>query len=186
MGMIVYSPDIDRNIGQDLYTHVRTFPDPEEEVEWGEMEEKIVKVGEQFFVNDYVAQFEAVERITDVAQVDLGEQDVAIKAKIKLMGSFGDYLAEPIYMIKDKLVGRIPYEVNDLAARLTLLNVNPEENNFTLGINTRQKDYIILEAVEKPLINVLWLGTFMLVIGLAIAIFRRYGEFAKVRDKGLE
>ncbi len=102
------------------------------------------------------------------------------------MGSFGDYLAEPIYLIKDKLVGRIPDEVNDLAAKLTLLNVNPEDNNFTIGINTRQKDYIILEAVEKPLINVLWLGTFFLVIGLSVAIHRRYGEFVKTRDKGLE
>lgn len=186
MGMIVYSPDIDRNIGQDLYTHVRTFPDPEEEQEWGEMEEKTIKVGEQFFVNDYVAEFEAVERIQEVPQVTLGDEDVAIKAKIKLMGSFGEYLAEPIYLIKDKLVGRIPDEVNDLAAKLTLLNVNPEDNNFTIGINTRQKDYIILEAVEKPLINVLWMGTFFLVIGLGMAIHRRYGEFVKVRDKGLE
>ncbi|MEM8894109.1 MAG: cytochrome c biogenesis protein CcsA [Bacteroidota bacterium] len=183
---IVYSPDIDRNIGQDLYTHVRTFPDPDQEVEWGEMAEQTVAVGEQFFVNDYVAEFESVERIQEVPMVSLGAEDVAIKANIKVMGSFGEYFAEPIYLIKDKMVGRIPDEVNDLAAKLTLLNVNPEENNFTVGINTRQKDYIILEAVEKPLINILWIGTLLLVVGLIIAIHRRYGEFIKLRDKGVE
>ncbi len=186
MDMIVYSPDINRTIGQDLYTHVRTFPDPDDDIPWGDQEEKTVQVGEQFFVNDYVAQFEAVERIEELPQIDLGAEDVAIKAKIKLMGSFGDYIAEPIYLIKDKMVGRIPDQVNDLAARLTLLEVNPEENNFTFGVSTRQKDYIILEAVEKPLINILWVGTLLLVVGLTIAIHRRYGEFIKVRDKGVE
>ena len=43
-----------------------------------------------------------------------------------------------------------------------------------------------MEAVEKPLINILWIGTFMMVFGFVIAISRRYGEFQKMRDKGVE
>jgi len=43
-----------------------------------------------------------------------------------------------------------------------------------------------MEAVEKPWINLLWLGTFLVVIGFVIAINRRYTEFVLMRDKGVE
>ncbi|MEQ8245651.1 hypothetical protein, partial [Fulvivirga sp.] len=69
---------------------------------------------------------------------------------------------------------------------LTLLNVHPETNNFSIGANTRQKNWVVLKALEKPYINLLWLGTFILVIGFGVAINRRYSEFQKMKNKGLE
>lgn len=186
MNMIVYSPDIHRRVGRDLYTHVRTFPDPAQETVWNEMEETTLRAGDQFFINDFVAEFEGVERVDNPRGILLGAQDVAIKARIKVLGGNDVYYAEPMYIIKDRMVGRIPDEVADLALKVTLLEINPSENSFTFGTNTRQKDWIILEAVEKPLINLLWLGSILLVVGMVIAINRRYQEFMKMRDKGME
>ena len=186
MGMQVYSPDIKRTLTSDLYTHVRTFPDPESETEWGEMEEVTVKVGETFFVNDFVARVQGIERITEIPQVTLGPEDVAIKARIVISGADEDYIVEPIYLIKDRMIGLIPEEVKDVASKITFLNVHPESNSFTFGINTTQKEWVILEAVVKPYINVLWTGTLIMVLGFAMAIRRRYVEFIKMRDKGQE
>jgi cytochrome c-type biogenesis protein CcmF len=185
MGM-VYSPDIKRTVTSDLYTHVRTFPDPEAETQWGEMEEVTVKVGETFFVNDYVARVQGIERISEIPQVTLGPEDVAIKARVVISGSDEDYVVEPIYLIKDRMIGLIPEEVKDVAAKITFLNVHPESNSFTFGINTTQKEWVILEAVVKPYINILWTGTFIMVLGFGMAIRRRYDEFIKMRDKGQE
>ncbi len=186
MDMMVYSPDINRTLTADLYTHVRTIPDPKAETEWSEIEEVTVKIGEDFFVNDFVARIEAIERITDLPQVELGPEDVAIKARIVIMAENEDYVAEPIYLIKNRMVGRIPEEVRDVAARIAFMNVHPETNSFTLGISTAQREWVILEAVVKPYINVLWTGTLLMVIGFGMAIRRRYVEFMKMRDKGLE
>ena len=57
------------------------------------------------------------------------------------------------------------------------MNVIPEENSFVIGAYTTQKDYIILKAIEKPLINILWSGTLILILGFILAINRRYREF---------
>ncbi len=84
------------------------------------------------------------------------------------------------------MIGRIPYVNEEIGVKLTLLNVHPEDNSFTIGINQTQKDWIILEAVEKPFINILWSGTFLLLIGFGIATYRRFGEFSKMRNKNLE
>ncbi len=183
----VYSPDIDRNWNMDLYTHVRTFPDPESETQWSEMDTIELKLGETFYVNDFVATLGDVERIEEISGVTLSGEDVAVKAKIKILGSANqEYYAEPIYLIKNRMIGRIPDEVKDVSSKLTLLNIHPDRGTFEMGVNTAQLDYIILEAVEKPFINVLWLGTLLVVTGFLIAVNRRYTEFVKMRDKGVE
>ncbi|MEQ8581119.1 MAG: cytochrome c biogenesis protein CcsA [Marinoscillum sp.] len=186
MDMIVYSPDISRTLKADLYTHVRTFPDPEQTVEWSEIEEITVTPGDQFFINDYVARFIDMVPVSRVEGVEMGPSDVAVKAIIEIEGEQKTYTAEPVYIIKDKMAGRIPDVISDLASRITIQSIKPEENSFVFGLSTTQKDWIIIEAVEKPWINILWSGTLLLVIGFGIAINRRYTEFKKMRDKGME
>jgi len=183
----VYSPDIDRRWNKDLYSHVRTMPDPESETQWTEMDTVELKIGQTFFVNDFVATLDDIERITEISGVPLTNEDVAVQAKIKVLGSANqEYNLKPIYLIKNRMVGRIPDESEDVASKLTLLNIFPDRGTFEIGINTTQKNWIILEAVEKPFINLLWLGTFLVIIGFIIAINRRYTEFTKMRDKGVE
>ncbi len=180
------SPDINRTLKADLYTHISNLPDPEQDAEWSDMQEMRIKIGEQFFVNDYAAKFEEMERLSEVPGITLGSEDVAVKARIRISAENQDFFAEPIYVIKDQMAGRLPSEIREVASRLTIMSIHPEDDSFTFGINTTQKDWIILEAVEKPWINILWTGTLLLVIGFVIAIVRRYQEFVTTRDKGME
>lgn len=184
MGMAA-SPDIKRDLTKDLYAHVVDLNDPDK-AEWTEMEEIKVAADQQFFVNDYVAALENVERVFSIGAVKLDSADVAVKAHIRIKGEYEDYIAEPVFLIRNRMVGRIPDEIEDLGVRLTLLNIHPESGQFSIGISTRQKDYVILKAMEKPLINVLWLGTLTLMAGFGIAIVRRFREFRKMKEKGLE
>lgn len=177
MGLIA-SPDIKVKLNKDLYTHVSSIPDPEQEIEWSEMQEHEVQMGEQFFVEDFVAVLESVHRTEDVANVQLDSGDVAIKAHIKIMGKNQNYLAEPIYLIKDRMVGRVPDYVKDLGFKFSFLHVHPETNSFTVGLQTTQRDYIILKAMEKPWINILWTGTLVLIVGFTMAAYRRYKEYS--------
>jgi cytochrome c-type biogenesis protein CcmF len=183
MGMAA-SPDIKRDLSKDLYAHVIDLS--AEEVEWKQPEEIKVKANEEFFANDYVAVLESVQRISSVGNVKLDSADVAVKASIRVQGEYQDYIAEPIFIIRNRMIGRIPAEVRDLAVQFTLANIHPETGEFSVGIQTRQKDYIIIKAMEKPLINILWIGTGMLLAGFTVAIIRRYGEFKKMKEKGLE
>jgi cytochrome c-type biogenesis protein CcmF len=100
---------------------------------------------------------------------------VAVQAKISVIGERDTYYADPIFLIKDKAqVGRISSEINDLGVKITLLNIHPETNEFSLGLNGRQKDWVIIKAMEKPFINLLWLGTGILMVGFTIAAVRRF------------
>ncbi|MCP4459423.1 MAG: cytochrome c biogenesis protein CcsA [Cytophagales bacterium] len=186
MDMIVYSPDILHNLDADVYTHVRTFPDPEQEPVWSAMDSVSVVKGESFFINDYVAHFRNLETLEEINGIVLNQGDVAVKANIEIEGEYRNYMAEPIYVIQGMNAGMMTDQVDDLASQITILSIRPESNEFVFGISTTQKEWIIMEAVQKPFINILWIGTLLLVIGLIIATSRRYREFRLMRDKAME
>src|SRR6185369_8021057 len=169
---------IKKNFDRDIYTHVSATMNREDEPAWGKMEEQKVKIGQQFFINDYVSVLEQVKSIDKVAGVDLVGDDVAVKAKIKIEGEHESFYAEPIFLIHNKSeVGRIPDEINDLGVRIALLSINPQTAEFTLGTMARQKDWVVIKALEKPYINILWLGTGVLMIGFGMATVRRFKEY---------
>lgn len=183
MGGLIASPDLKRYADRDLYVHVSAVADPTIEREWSKTEEYKVSPEERFFINDYVAVFESVKLVNEVEDVKLNDGDLAIQAQVRIYTKYKEYLLEPIYLIRDKMVGRVSVTNNDLGIKINLIEVSPEENTFTFGVNTSQKDYIILKAIEKPWINILWIGTILLTIGFIVAINRRYTEFMKMRDK---
>jgi cytochrome c-type biogenesis protein CcmF len=183
----VTSPDIRRQWNRDIYSFVSVSPEVEEDVDWGEKEEVEVKIGDRFFVNDYVAEFKGLERVDAVNFQDLGPNDVAVRATINLFGEENQmYLAEPVYIIKSNRVGKQPDVIRELASKITIEAINPETNTVTLGLNATQKEFIIIKALEKPHINILWIGTLVMVAGFIIALRRRYTEFMMMRDKGVD
>ncbi|GAB3531081.1 cytochrome c biogenesis protein CcsA [Pontibacter brevis] len=175
MGLLA-SPDIKHFADKDLYSHVSSVPDPNEEKDWGELMEFDVAAGDTIILNDYVAVFNGIERIEKVPGVELAQGDVAVQADMKIMGERKNYHAHPVLMIKDQMMGRVPEEVADLGLRITFLNIDTENNRFKIGVNATQKDYIILKAMEKPFVNILWIGTIIMSIGFVMAIVRRNKE----------
>lgn len=187
MGLIA-SPDIKRFFGRDLYSHVSSIPAPDQEREWSKPESHEVRMGDTIFLNDYVAVLQNVQREVNVPGVKLKTNDAAVKADIRILGKDKTYNVYPLYvvMMDDKMVGQIPETVEDLGIKISFVHIDPAAGKFTFEVTTTQKDYIIIKALEKPLINVLWIGTLLLVCGLGMAILRRYSEFRKMREKGME
>jgi cytochrome c-type biogenesis protein CcmF len=178
MGLMV-SPDIRRRLEKDLYTHISSIPDPETNKEWSEPENQLITMGERFFINDFVSTLVKVRKIDALDGIELGPEDVAAEAVIEVQGKQQTYTINPIFIIKDKMMGNIPAENEDIGARVSFLNIHPNEGKFELSIETTQKDYIIMKAIEMPFINILWLGTIVLMMGFSVAIYRRYKEFRK-------
>jgi cytochrome c-type biogenesis protein CcmF len=184
MGLIS-SPDSRRFLNRDLYTFVSAINDYEDP-EWREDEFFAVTPGETFFISDFVTEFEGGEVLTQIDGIDLMDGDVAVKAKLSIMDFDVEKRLEPIFIIRGSQVGRIPAIDNELGVKVELENIIPEKNQFSFKVNRYQKDYVVLKAIVKPQINILWAGTIIMLIGFCVAIYRRYDEFSKMRDKGLE
>ncbi len=186
MGGLISSPDIKRKLASDLYTHVSSVPDPTQEIEWSEPKSLEVSFGEKFFLNDYVTVLDKVERVDSVNGKALSNNDLAVQATVVVYGEGENYLLKPYYIIRDNMAGRIPDENREIGLKLNIESIQPDQSTFTLSVRTTQKDYIVMKALKKPMINLLWIGTLVLMLGFVMAIIRRYSEFIKMRTKGME
>jgi cytochrome c-type biogenesis protein CcmF len=183
----VSSPDISHAATLDLYTHISAPMTEEAKEDWAERQEVKIKRNAEFFVNDYVAVVEKLTRLNEIGGEKIDTTFVAIQASIKVQGERKDYFFEPILILgTNSRGGIVADEIGDLGLKISLLNVHPETDELTLGVQSRQKNWIVIKAMEKPFVNVLWIGTLMLMAGFGIALTRRFREFNKMKAKGLE
>lgn len=185
MGGLISSPDSKIYLDRDLYTYVAAMNDYEDP-EWKEDEFYEVAPGDQFHIADYVTYFDGAEVLTEIDDYVLQEGDVAVKAKLRILDYDVEKTLEPTFIIRNNQVGKLPVVDNELGIKVTLDNILPEENQFVFKVNQYQKDYVVMKAIVKPYINVLWIGSILMLVGFTVAIYRRFDEFKKMRDKGME
>lgn len=186
MGMVT-SPDIKRELNKDLYSYAMIGSNPGDAEEWSPTENFRVALQDTFFVNDYVAVLESVTRTNAVEGVALNPNDIAVKAQIKILDKEREYYVAPTFAInQDRMVMRKPEVSEELGLRIQFMEIDPKTGTFSFDANSKQRDYIVMKAVEKPLINVLWIGTLILVVGFTMSTLRRFREFRLIRDKGVE
>lgn len=185
MGGLISSPDSKIYLNRDLYTYVAAmndYADPD----WKADENYEVAPGEQFHIADFVTYFDGAEVLKEIEGYTLQEGDIAVKAKLRVLDYDVEKLLEPTFIIRNNQVGKLPVIDTELGLKVSLENILPEQNKFVFKVNQYQKDYVVMKAIVKPYINVLWVGTIIMLIGFTVAIFRRFDEFAKMRDKGME
>ena len=174
MGGILASPALQRFWDHDIYSHISSVPDPRKATPWGPALAHPLSVGDTLFLNDYFAVFRAIEQAQAVPGIKLEPGDIALQADMIITGEKGrQYHAHPVFLVRNREIGRVPEEIDDLGLRITLDQIDPAKGKFTFGVSTAPKDYIILKATEKPFINLLWGGTLLMGFGLLLSMRQR-------------
>ena len=73
-----------------------------------------------------------------------------------------------------------PAFASDFDLEFQFTEINPQENSIELTVTGLEEEYepewVLVVADEKPFISVVWTGTFILMIGFSISIFRHWGR----------
>lgn len=116
---------------------------------------------------------------------------IGIRAQVMVthQASGQEFLIEPLFAIFSEdgqsYVMSPPVELPlyDLSFRFT--RVSPEKDAIELTISGLEekysRDWVLVVADKKPFISVVWLGTFLLMGGFSISIFRHWGRERKVK-----
>jgi len=172
MGLLA-SPDVKHGITKDMYTHIATIPDPEEEIKWRDTTNEYISLGEDFFVNDYVSTIDSVKTVEEIGGQNLKKGAIGIAAFLTHQVANEQINSRLEMLIEEGQAYSVPTYNDEIGVKMNLLNINPVDEKFNIQYSTRQLDYIILKADEKPWINLLWLGTILIVIGFIMAFFLR-------------
>ena len=179
----VAEPDTRHFIHKDIYTHV-TYADLSTTEEknnatnkYSDPKNHIVSVGDTIFSSNSIIVFNSLDTKIDKKQYHLSENDIAAGANLSVFDiNNKQYQVKPLYLIKNGQIETIEGIVNELGLKFMFWKINPETGKIEISLSEKKSnasDFIVMEAIIFPYINILWMGCVVMIIGTLIAIRER-------------
>lgn len=150
-----------------------------------------LKVGDKKVIQGIEFELTGLDKNATHQNYTPEEGDIAINATViaRKPGSDQSYELKPLYLIR----GNAPYNLKDFAPSImthlrfvqidptsetfyfnaAVENVQPRTMSLRIAENAPRDDLIVLEVIEFPGINLFWLGTVLMMLGLFMSMFVR-------------
>jgi cytochrome c-type biogenesis protein CcmF len=171
---------------RDIYVYVSSIPNPEETERKPQYFNLTLAPGEQKNAGNFRIKLENIVNLTEQAQKDGMILAAGATLNVRLQDSTGvlvdsakSYVAQPIYTIgQDQKPGMVEADIASLGLKFAFVGIDPQNKTISLQVEytPQANDWIVIKAIEKPYINLLWLGTFILSAGFGVSIYRRRRE----------
>jgi cytochrome c-type biogenesis protein CcmF len=180
----VPEPDTKHYWHKDVYTHVRyaqldtdeTGADADGYLPY---KDHSMALGDTLRSGARLAILDSILSVKDYAQYGLDTTDLAVKAKLRVV-SPDDVVtyAEPLFVLKNQsYIESIPLELDNKGVRFLFSEIVPEEGTITIRVAEKEeniKDFIVMQAIMFPWINILWVGIIVMGLGTGIAVVQRF------------
>ncbi|MEZ5043860.1 MAG: cytochrome c biogenesis protein CcsA [Saprospiraceae bacterium] len=160
---------------------------PEEDLDYQEFK---LKQGERFLLGDINFQFNGFNTKPTHPNYTAEDGDIAVGAMVNVALPNGTMAqAQPIYLIRENRPYNIKDELNAYGLHFRLTNIDPKEEKVTLLVAHKEResynvpleiatdsfryDFLVLEAIEFPGINLFWFGSLLMMFGLGFSMWHR-------------
>lgn len=179
--------NVDANVGQ-LATRVRL---PEKAaLEMLAVENYTLKQGQTVDFNGQKVRFAGFEKEVKHPGYKAEKGDIAVAGRLEITTAAGKtFEAAPVFCIRGSQPMPIADFVKDAGFHANIATINPADETVTLSLaqpktapaaipveiaeNAARSDYIVLEAIIFPGINLVWLGSILMLFGLGLGFVRR-------------
>jgi len=173
---LVSSPDTRHYLTHDVFTYVTSTVDKTKTKDTTSYKSQKVKKGDSIFFNNGFMIFNDFDIKAQNKNYLKQSGDIAVGAKLSVYNLEGKQSeSSPLFVIRDNRELLIEDTVSNLNLYTRLKRILPNENAAEIEYKqpSAMNDYIIMKAILFPYINVLWLGTIVMIFGFFISLFKR-------------
>lgn len=173
---LIANPASKHYFDRDIFTYVTSVIDPKKRGDTVSYKKHTVKAGDSIFFNNGYLVFEGFDKEVHDPRYVPQAGDVAVKAKLSVYDIKGKVAQlAPVYYIRDRYEGFVEDTAKDLHLFARFAHIVPEQNAAEIMVKQadEKSDYIVLKAMVFPYINVLWLGTIVMVLGFFLSLWNR-------------
>lgn len=179
----VAEPDTRHFASFDVYTHVTyadlSIPKDNSEAnknEYTEPKKFTIKRGDTVFSSNSAIIFDSLSTKIDKSKYNIADNDIAVQAYLSILDLKKSYTATPLYVIHNNLIQPIESKFDELGLQFTFQKLNPQDGKIDISLQEKKSnihDFIVMQALVFPCINILWLGAIIMALGTFLSIIER-------------
>jgi cytochrome c-type biogenesis protein CcmF len=180
---LMANPDARHYLTHDIFTYISSLPDPSKQAEdTTRFRTEKVSLGDTVFYSKGFATVENISSTRSVPGVPFGPNDSASVVTLKLVSN-----TQSIFTVKPTVInmgGQIISQPDTVVQENLVLRLDKVEGR-NVELSLKESDavmqYVTLKAYKFPFINLLWLGTILMVIGFGISAVWRMKNNRRLR-----
>ncbi|MCH2044892.1 MAG: cytochrome c biogenesis protein CcsA [Saprospiraceae bacterium] len=110
-----------------------------------------------------------------------GDIPITVVIRVHALDSDQYWEARPLYYIRDKSEFSIPDKIEELNLTFKVNKIIPPKNGEDKRrgrvvlefLDKSERDFVVVQAIVFPMINLVWLGSIMMMLGLFMSMFQR-------------
>ncbi len=178
------NPDTKHYLHRDVFTLAVpnwAFVDPAEEAkkDTSTWQAKHLSIGDTFYTSRNYIIYTANDNTipTDSEKYTYEQGDIPLSAKLEIHSISTNEVVpiKTLYYIRNRQQFNVPVELPKLGLSVRLLSVVPETGKtvFQVKDTTPKSDYVVVQAIIFPGINLVWVGCIMMMLGLLLGMFQK-------------
>lgn len=171
----VAEPSTKHWLHRDLYTHIRYAR--QDTIDDGFMPPRLYEknVGDTIVTPTCVILIDSVRAVRDSVTITrLGPDFTVYLLTMKVRDLYDDarwFEAKPVVIYRrNEPVGSKGFELPQLNVKFDLATVQGKK----VGINVYEREFVIMQAIVFPGINILWIGCVLMALGTLLAVWQRF------------
>ncbi len=180
-------PDTKRFWNRDLYTHIKwgRVSDPEaDEDGWMDGRKHDLMRRDSLVIGRSILALDSISAVTMEEKPSYGllDKDLAVAAHFRLTGNGPDTNFVALYIVRDSLLIPDMVTLEDRGVKVRIDGFRPGEATFETVIWENlsiRRDFIVMQAVVFPQINLLWLGCLIMTGGALMSVRQRRKRLLK-------
>ncbi|PHN06376.1 cytochrome c biogenesis protein CcsA [Flavilitoribacter nigricans] len=163
---------------------------PEESLDYQEF---TLKQGEVAQFGDYRITFAQFNRQPSHPNYEPQSEDIAVGATVQIQDAAGsNYIAQPIYLIRGNRPFNVKDQIPEIGFHVRFASIDPGTESISLLVaqnqnatntvpvematNSVRSDFLVLQAIEFPGINLVWFGSLLMLAGMGVSLWNRRKE----------
>jgi cytochrome c-type biogenesis protein CcmF len=177
-------PDTRHFLWKDVYTHItyakldnnKHAHDRNEE--YPHVNSHKIAAGDTIFVNQAMIVFEGIDKNVDAEKYNLKKGDLAVAARLRILtvALNSQITASPVFLIRGNTIIPIEEISEKAGMKFRFTNIDTATGKIDLEVSQKEneeREFVIMKAIIFPMINLLWAGCLLMMLGTGIAVWHR-------------
>ena len=171
---LMANPDAKHYWDHDIFAYITATDNPDKREDTSSFRPQNLSVGDTMFYSKGFAILEDLESHKNIPGSGMTENDSATVATLKVQAKTGSiYTIKPILITKGGELFGQPDTVTAESLIVQVQKVAGKKAELGVKEDDALLEYITLKAYNFPFINLLWLGTIIMVVGFMMSVVRR-------------